>query len=230
MEIAAAAIPQSFTAWRDFVARAASAADVLHLDVCDGKFVPSRSWPLAGDDGSWARFVSQEEGMPGWQGSDFEADLMVANPERIAGEFVEAGFTRLIVHWEALRSHEGGAAATLERLVADARVDIWLSASPATDPAEYLGALGFVAGFQCMGIAKVGFQGEPFDRRALDIVRLVRASRPELPIAVDGGVSVETADDIAAVGARKLVVGSAIVKAEDPLAAAEAIRDAAEIS
>ena len=225
MELAVACIPESFAAWRDFVTRVGSVSETLHLDVCDGKFVGSRSWPITGDGGEWRRFVSQEEGLPGWDDHDFEVDLMVADPGARFREFVEAGFVRVVVHWETLGPDY---AENIEPITADGRADIWLAASPETDPSAYLPALGSFAGFQCMGITKVGFQGQPFEERALGVVRTVRAANPSLPIAVDGGVSLATAGAIAAAGATKLVVGSAILKAENLIAMAGEILAATE--
>ena len=72
---------------------------------------------------------------------------------------------------------------------------------------------------QVMGIDREGKQGEPFDKRALYLVERLRARYPKLPIQVDGGVSLQNARELVAAGASRLVVGSAIVKAEDPLAA-----------
>jgi ribulose-phosphate 3-epimerase len=79
-----------------------------------------------------------------------------------------------------------------------------------------------------MGIAKIGYQGQPFDPGSLENVRVVRAAFPDLPIAFDGAVSEATAPEIFAAGAGRLVVGSAIIGAENPRAAARAIEAAAQ--
>src|SRR3989338_1609797 len=72
---------------------------------------------------------------------------------------------------------------------------------------------------QVMGIDREGRQGEPFDIKALYLVERLRARYPDLPLQVDGGVTLENARALAAAGANRLVGGHAIVKAPDPAAA-----------
>ena len=78
--------------------------------------------------------------------------------------------------------------------------------------APYCHRIDFV---QCMGIARIGFQGEPFDERVLDQVRVARSTRPDMPISVDGAVNMETAKRLVETGATRLVSGSAILEADD---------------
>lgn len=81
---------------------------------------------------------------------------------------------------------------------------------------------------QVMGIEKVGFQGQPFDARAIELVRHVHEQYPELAIQVDGGVSEDTIPDLIRAGATRLVVGSAIWKSEDPAAEIEKLKGIAD--
>ncbi len=75
-----------------------------------------------------------------------------------------------------------------------------------------------------MGIEKVGFQGEPFDKHAIYLVERMRRRYPELIIQVDGGVSLENANALAKAGASRLIVGSAIFGEDDPIAASKALQ------
>ena len=68
---------------------------------------------------------------------------------------------------------------------------------------------------QCMGIEKIGFQGEPFDERAIDQVKSLRKDFPELIISVDGGVNLDSASELIKAGANRLVAGSAIFQSFD---------------
>ena len=70
---------------------------------------------------------------------------------------------------------------------------------------------------QVMGIAKVGFQGQPFDVHALHLLERLRLRYPSLPLQIDGGVTLENAHQLAKVGATGLVVGSAIFTSNKPL-------------
>jgi ribulose-phosphate 3-epimerase len=66
-----------------------------------------------------------------------------------------------------------------------------------------------------MGIAKIGYQGQPFDERVLEQINQIRLASPNLPISVDGGVDVTTEPLLKAAGATRLVSGSAVFGAED---------------
>jgi ribulose-phosphate 3-epimerase len=72
---------------------------------------------------------------------------------------------------------------------------------------------------QLMGIDNVGFQHQAFDEKVLGKIKEVRIKFPGLPISIDGGVSLETAPELIAAGADRLVVGSAIFNAENPIEA-----------
>jgi ribulose-phosphate 3-epimerase len=69
---------------------------------------------------------------------------------------------------------------------------------------------------QVMGINRVGRQGEPFEPRSLALIERLRHRYPDLAIQVDGGVSLKTARQLVRAGATKLVVGHAIVAADNP--------------
>ena len=68
---------------------------------------------------------------------------------------------------------------------------------------------------QIMGISKVGFQGEQFDERAVDLVKHFRDKFPDAILSVDGGVNLESAPIIARAGATRLAVGSALFNTVD---------------
>ncbi len=69
---------------------------------------------------------------------------------------------------------------------------------------------GVVDFVQCMGIAHIGFQGEPFDEQVLETIQELRQSYPEMDISIDGGVSVENLVDLQEAGANRFVSGSGI--------------------
>jgi thiamine monophosphate synthase len=79
-----------------------------------------------------------------------------------------------------------------------------------------------------MSVATIGAQGAPFDSRAIGRIRDLHERLPDLPLAVDGGVSVVNIDSLVEAGATGFSVGSAIMRAPDPAAAYTEIRAAAE--
>ncbi len=77
---------------------------------------------------------------------------------------------------------------------------------------------------QCMGILNIGNQGEPFDEQVLEKIKELKTRFEGLPIAVDGGVSLENAKALIDAGATRLVVGSAIWKSGDPIETIQAFK------
>jgi pentose-5-phosphate-3-epimerase len=70
-----------------------------------------------------------------------------------------------------------------------------------------------------MGIAKIGRQGEPLDERIYEKVRIFHSKHPEIPIQIDGGVTLEKAKKLLALGVDSLIEGSSILRAPNPAAA-----------
>lgn len=184
-------------------------AGVVQLDIMDGKFVPARTWPYP-RDAHFEAIIAEEEGMPRWEDIDFEVDLMVEDPESVVSKWVQAGASRIIVHVESMKDFE-----SIRNAVPEDFIELGLAINTAT-PLEvidsYIDSIDFV---QCMGIARIGFQGEAFDERVLEKVRALRAKYPELPISIDGSVNFDTARMLVDAGATRLVSGSAILEADD---------------
>src|SRR5262249_5009450 len=70
--------------------------------------------------------------------------------------------------------------------------------------------IAHIDSIQCMGIATIGFQGQSFDPRAIDLVKKIKALYPDKKIIVDGAVTETNAADLVRAGADELVVGSFI--------------------
>lgn len=181
----------------------------VQLDIMDGKFVPARTWPYP-RDAHFDAIVAEEEGMPRWEDINFEVDLMIENPELAVQKWVSAGASRIIVHVESMKNFE-----TIRETVPEGLIELGLAintATPLSAIEPYLDRIDFA---QCMGITKIGFQGQPFDERVLEHVKALRSAHPELPISIDGSVNFETAKRLVDAGATRLVSGSAILEADD---------------
>ena len=101
-DIIPAIIPESFEDLHDKMAEVKGLVSVVQIDVCDGRFVPSKCWPYIGDEeGDFARIMTEDEGFPFWEMLDFEADLMIAKPEETAESWIHAGAKRIILHIES---------------------------------------------------------------------------------------------------------------------------------
>jgi ribulose-phosphate 3-epimerase len=190
----------------------AAGADVLHVDVMDGHFVPNITvGPLV------VRAVKRVTSLP------LDVHLMIEAPDAYLEAFVEAGASMISVHVEVLpHLHR-----TLHRIKAlGARAGAVLNpATPVTSLSEVLADLDYVL---VMSV-NPGFGGQRFIPRSVEKIRAIRAMlddahRPDVPIEVDGGIDVTTAPLVVEAGASMLVAGQAIFGQADPAAAVHRIR------
>jgi pentose-5-phosphate-3-epimerase len=135
-----------------------------------------------------------------------EAHLMIPNPVSFIDDCVRVGFSRVVVQVEHI-SAEAFAALIHEWRHAIEVVPSLEIETPLKVIDSYAHELQSV---QLMGIAEIGAQGRTFDSRVIERVRVLHTRYPKLIISVDGGVNRESALALEEVGARRLVVGSAI--------------------
>jgi ribulose-phosphate 3-epimerase len=182
-------------------------ADIIHMDVMDGQFVPPISF---GAD--YVRSLRPCVETP------FEAHLMTLTPERHFEAFAEAGCQRILFHVEA--THHA------HRLVQSLRsldVSPGIVLNPGT-PVEH--ALELVDEVDMVLVMTVnpGWGGQKFLPGALSKVRRLREADPNLLIEVDGGIDPTTIGQAKASGANVFVVGSYLSKANDLAAAVSELR------
>ncbi|MDO8521124.1 MAG: hypothetical protein Q7S52_03340 [bacterium] len=224
LEIIPAIMPDSYDDLCEKAERVRGLVPLAQIDIMDGVFVPSKSWPYrTGGTAKDARFVllaKQDESLPYFEELDYEIDLMIAEPEKHIDEWLPLGASRLIFHIESIKNHEMFWGHDIFKegardIGGEKVIQVGLAINPETllsaiEP--YIGRVDFV---QCMGIAKIGYQSQPFDERVLEQVNKFRVKYPNLTISVDGGVSLRTASELKAAGANRLVAGSAIFGAKD---------------
>ncbi|MCK5059837.1 MAG: hypothetical protein KAR00_01660 [Candidatus Pacebacteria bacterium] len=213
-EIIPAIIPKSFDELQQKMALAAGLVSLVQIDILDGKLTPKASWPyVENTDVDFDNILKEKKGFPFWEQLNFEADLMVEEPEKIWHDWVTAGVKRIIIHCESR--------CVLEKLIDDIVARSVPKESPLytelgvainiETPLEKLELLVPKIDFvQFMGIAKIGFQGEPFDERVIEKIKEFKSKYPDIIVSVDGGVSLENAPALISAGAERLVVGSAI--------------------
>lgn len=170
----------------------------LHVDVMDGLFVDNKT------------FAPADRMRELLDGLEFEAHLMVSNPEHAAPIWLACGASRAIFHVEATTKES-----LICRATAEECVNLSLALNPDT-PVSHLSA--FLDTFRramVMGVPP-GKSGQPFDDIAVEKVKALKRLRPALIVSVDGGVKPENAKLLADAGADVLVVGSALTDAADP--------------
>lgn len=198
--------------------------DMIQVDVMDGKFTKKSSWPYVGSelDSHFVSILQEDEGFPYWNDLDFEVDLMISNPEKVWRDWVTAGAKRIIFHIESV-SNPKELVEYIQKNAVPKESPLYTEIGFAINldtPIDLLYPIMDKIDFiQCMGIAEIGVQGNPFDRRVLERLSHLRKMYPELILSVDGGVTLENAKEIVASGANRLAVGSGIFGKEDPLTA-----------
>jgi ribulose-phosphate 3-epimerase len=213
MKIAPSILSADFAALADDIARVeAGGADLLHVDVMDGRFVPNITiGPVV------VEAIRKRTRLP------LDVHLMIVEPERYAGDFVRAGADIVTVHAEAT-PHLQRALMLIRELGARPGVAL----NPATPPAAIQYVLDDLALVLVMSV-NPGFGGQSFIPSAYPKIGHVRTllGGRSVDVSVDGGVKVEHAGRLAAHGASVLVAGSAIFGSPDPAGVIKAMRSAA---
>lgn len=187
-------------------------ADLLHVDIMDGHFVPNISF----GPGVTAA-LKKSTNLP------LDVHLMIDRPDQYVPAFVKAGAYRIIVHIEAPHNMQS----TLQQ-IRDGGCRAGIALNPAT-PAQlvepYLDQVDLVL---CMTVVP-GFGGQAFMPEVLPKVKYFRDHRARSKnnyfIEVDGGINNETALVCAQHGANVMVAGTSLFQAKDLAKAVAEMRD-----
>lgn len=181
-------------------------ADMLHLDIMDGVFVPNISFGFPVVDA-----------IAGFSKKPLDAHLMITNPDLYIDRFKKSGISMLSVHYEAC-TH-------LNRTVNHIK-DEGMKAGVAINPHTPVCLLEDIIedlDFVLLMSVNPGFSGQCFIKNTYSKLRrlkkLVNTQNPDCLIEVDGGVNVENAAAIKAAGADIIVAGSSVLGTKNPMAA-----------
>ncbi|MBN1446795.1 MAG: ribulose-phosphate 3-epimerase [Bacteroidetes bacterium] len=178
-------------------------ADLLHVDVMDGHFVPNITiGPLI------VEAIKRHAARP------LDVHLMITDPDRYLAAFRDAGADILTVHWEAC-PHLHRSVQAIHAMDIPAGVSI----NPATPVSLLRDIIGDIEMVLIMSV-NPGFGGQRFIPRALEKISELRtmadaAGRKDLRIEVDGGVTRDNAAELLRAGADILVSGSAVFRSGD---------------
>jgi ribulose-phosphate 3-epimerase len=194
----------------------AGGADLVHLDVMDGHFVPNLTIGPAIVKSCRAQTKLL-----------FDCHLMISEPQRYIDAFIEAGADMISIHQET-EPHLQRALQMIRHGGAKAGIAI----NPAT-PAESLSTAIEFCDFVLVMTVNPGFGGqkfiEPVVGKIRHIAQMIRERGVAVDIEVDGGIDAATAPLVVAAGARILVAGSAVFGQPDRKAAMEAIRNSVSV-
>jgi ribulose-phosphate 3-epimerase len=185
-------------------------ADMLHVDVMDGHFVPNITiGPVV------VKHISKVSNLL------LDVHLMIKNPKKLVDSFVDAGSDMITVHVETISA--SGFRALAKRLKAKG-VKAGISLNPPTPLNKLKGFLG-AADFVLVMSVNPGFGGQAFIPEVLPKIRQLRKIYKG-DIAVDGGINDKTASLAIKAGANILAAGSYIFGAKNKKLAIERIRNA----
>ena len=188
-------------------------ADLFHLDIMDGSFVPNISFGFP-----VVEAIAKAALRP------LDVHLMIVHPEKYVERFAKAGASMISFHYEAALEESGTLLEQIQALGVKAGIVINPDCPvqkifPYLDKADFVLIMSVFAGF---GGQK--FIPESLERIAAVRSELDRRGRTEVPIEVDGGIGPENAIAVKRAGASILVAGSAVFKAPDPAKAIAAMR------
>lgn len=180
-----------------------SQADWYHLDIMDGRFVPNISFG-----------IPVVEHLRKATTKTLDVHLMIVEPEKYVEHFKKAGADILTVHIEACNH--------LHRNIQQIK-SLGMKAGVAVNPHTSINLLDDVLediDLVCLMSVNPGFGGQKFIRQTLTKITALKnkivQKNVNVLIEIDGGVTLENADEIMKAGADVLVAGSTVFNANDP--------------
>ena len=190
-------------------------ADILHVDVMDGHFVPNITIGP-----QMVKAIKKNTKLP------LDVHLMISEPEKYADEFIDAGADNLTFHLEIAQDLR-----TTIRKIKSRKIRCGLALKPGT---EFEKAIPYLDEIDLLLLMTVepGFGGQKFMEKVLPKIdvsrRWIDQKGLSIDIEVDGGINLKTVPHIIEAGANVLVAGSAIYGTSDVKKAVEEMRKLAK--
>lgn len=202
--IAPSILSADFAKLADEIAAVENAgADLLHLDVMDGSFVPNLTFgPLI------VEAVNRITDLT------LDVHLMIDAPEKFILDFKEAGADWITFHYEATTNH-----ANIIELIKNLGLKAGISLKPRT-PVRVLSKIAGMLDLALIMTVEPGFGGQGFlpgsTEKIRDMVKMRESVKSDFLISIDGGVKIDNCAQVIEAGADILVAGSAVFKHDNP--------------
>ncbi len=212
-------MPKNFYEIEKKLEQVVGSVNTVQLDLMDGKYVTSKTWPfndMVGD--SWQSLLTEEYGMPEWESVNYELDLMVEDVPNYFQDLMRIGPSRIIFHFPKNEIKKKELKDFIKNLDNFYKYEIELGVAyehsdSIEDVMDIKDDIKFV---QCMGIEHVGVQGALYDSTVISRIQEVKDKMPDMVISVDGSVNKNTIKELFDAGVTRFVAGSALFNAEYP--------------
>ncbi|WP_457624232.1 ribulose-phosphate 3-epimerase [Persephonella sp.] len=184
-------------------------ADIIHLDIMDGRYVPNITIG-----------IPVVESLRAVTDLPFDAHLMIVEPERYVPDFIKAGCNMISFHMDAcIHSHR------LVDYIKSQGVKAGVVLNPAT-PVNTLEEIIHFVDYVLIMSVNPGFGGQKFIPQSLEKVKKLKilmeeTGRTDLLIEIDGGIKESNIAEVSAAGVNIFVAGSSVFRADSP---ADAVR------
>jgi len=184
-------------------------ADIIHLDIMDGRYVPNITIG-----------IPVVESLRAVTDLPFDAHLMIVEPERYVPDFIKAGCNMISFHMDAcIHSHR------LVDYIKSQGVKAGVVLNPAT-PVNTLEEIIHFVDYVLVMSVNPGFGGQKFIPQSLEKVKKLKilmeeTGRTDLLIEIDGGIKESNIAEVSAAGVNIFVAGSSVFRADSP---ADAVR------
>lgn len=211
IEIIPAVIPKNLNIIREKFSQVVGVVSKVQMDIVDGVFAPSVTWPFdKGQGDELLHMVRGEEKFPFIDELLIEVDMLILHPIETIPDLLTIGIKSFVVHIDST-DHVKECIETIKN--AGRRVGVALKPSMDLELLQpYILDVDFV---QFMGNDKVGYNGVELDEQVIEKIKEFHKSHPSIPIQIDIGVNFDTAHSLIEAGATSLISGSAIFDSEN---------------
>jgi ribulose-phosphate 3-epimerase len=211
MQVTGAVLPKSYDEMLTKIERIKSFSTRIQIDLCDGRMGRELTWLPEGN-----------EELPYKDTNSYECDLMVVDWRTYMPRAISLGMKRIVAHIDSFSEADMD---ELVQTLEGTHVHLGLAVSNDVEVSEFDDKVRYIREkyhrifIQVMGIREIGEQGQLFDESCIERIKHSKQMFGDLEVQVDGAMRPETAAKVLEAGATTAVVGSYLLRHDDPGAA-----------